>query len=78
MDADSENCHTVMANINTATSATRSWTIHVSQYTCNDRYSGGPPGCLQYLYESSGKITSFGYDRSASSVADTSRCKTTN
>lgn len=70
MDADNDNCHTVTVNINTATTATRSWTIHVSQYTCADEYSGGPPGCLQYLRETPGVISSFGYDRSATSVAD--------
>ena len=23
----------------------------MSQYTCQNRYSGGPPGCLQYFYD---------------------------
>jgi len=70
VDADND-CHTVQINVNTATSATRSWTIHVSQYTCTDPYSGGPPGCLQYHTATSGTISNFGFDRSQTDVAAT-------
>ena len=75
LDSDGSTCHTVDASIDTATTATRTWTIHVSQYTCQNEYSGGPPGCLQYLYNPdlattvTGEITSYGFDKSVTTVA---------
>jgi len=75
LDSDGSTCHSVMALIDTDTTATRSWTIHVSQYTCQNRYSGGPSGCLQYFYDSglsnAGTISNFGFDRSVTSIAST-------
>ena len=75
LDSDGSTCHSVMALIDTDTTATRSWTIHVSQYTCQNRYSGGPSGCLQYFYDSglsnAGTISNFGFDRSLTSIAST-------
>lgn len=77
LDSDGSTCHSVQAIIDTAVSATRSLTIHVSQYTCQNPYSGGPPGCLQYHYNAAlattvtGAISNFGYDRSSTSVGVT-------
>ena len=77
LDSDGSTCHSVQAIIDTSQSATRSLKIHVSQYTCQNPYSGGPPGCLQYHYNSAlattvaGAISNFGYDRSQTSVATT-------
>ena len=77
LDSDGSTCHDVQSLIDTDTTDTRSWTIHVSQYTCQDPYSGGPPGCLQYHYDSglskTGTISNFGYDRSATTIATTSK-----
>ena len=39
--------------------ATRTWTIHVSQFTCQDRFAGGPPGCLQYVYDQARQFERF-------------------
>ena len=39
--------------------ATRTWTIHVSQFTCQDRFAGGPPGCLQYIYDQARQFERF-------------------
>ena len=83
LDSDGSTCHTVNALIDTDTTATRSWTIHVSQYTCQNEYSGGPPGCLQYHYNSnlattvSGAISNFGFDRSLTTVGVTGECYVT-
>jgi len=75
LDSDGSTCHTVQALIDTDDTATRKWTIHVSQYTCQNRYSGGPPGCLQYFYDQglskTGVMSNFGFDRSSTSIGST-------
>ena len=85
----------------------------MSQYTCQNRYSGGPPGCLQYFYDQGLSKTgvmrcvtweypskvrlkpkrtgclklwilnpvflffsNFGFDRSVTSIASTSKLRT--
>ena len=78
LDSDGETCHSVEALIDTATTHTRTWTIHVSQYTCQNEYSGGPPGCMQYHYNPdlattvTGQIFNYGWDKSVTAVTTSS------
>ena len=51
-------------------SYTRKYDIKVSQFDCGSE-AGGPPGCLQYFTAASGKIASFGYDTSKTTVSST-------
>ena len=44
--------------------------IKVSQHECGSE-SGGPPGCLQYYTATSGKIASFNYPTTSTSVSST-------
>jgi len=46
--------------IGLTTTVTRGVTATVTQYRCGDE-QGGPPGCLQYLESTSGKIRSFNF-----------------
>lgn len=59
-----DDCHTINFNIAT-TSTTRAWTIHITQYTCQEDQNtqGGPPGCLQWFTGTTGRVSSFGFDR---------------
>ena len=43
-------------NIGGSTTSTRSWTIRVTQYTCAELDSSGPPGCLQYYTQTANTI----------------------
>lgn len=45
----------------------RYYTIKTMQYTCNDEY-GGPYGCGQYFYATSGTVASFNYPLGQSTV----------
>lgn len=65
-----DDCHTVNFNIAT-TSVTRAWTIHITQYTCQEDQNsqGGPPGCLQWFTGTTGRVSSFGYDRTITAVS---------
>ena len=47
--------------------------IKVSQHECGSE-SGGPPGCLQYYTATSGKIASFNYPTTSTSVSSTGAC----
>jgi len=60
VDTTASECIDVHYEIGGGTSSTRELDIRVSQYTCGDEM-GGPPGCLQYLTSSSGKIRSFNF-----------------
>ena len=51
-------------------SYTRKYDIKVSQFDCGSE-AGGPPGCLQYFTAASGKIASFGYDTTTTTVSST-------
>ena len=48
LDSNGNDCQNVNFNIGPSTTSTRSWTIRVTQYTCQEEDVGGPPGCLQY------------------------------
>jgi len=61
LDAAGSECMTVHVGIGSGTiTDTRSVSITVYQYTCGDEM-GGPPGCLQYFTNESGKIRSFNF-----------------
>lgn len=64
-----DDCHTVNFNIAT-TSTTRAWTIHITQYTCQEDQNtlGGPPGCLQWFTGTTGRVSSFGFDRTLTAI----------
>ena len=49
-------------------SFTRKYDIQVSQHACGSE-SGGPPGCLQYHMASSGKVASFNFPTTSTSVS---------
>lgn len=53
-------CLDVEVGIGGSTSSTRKLNIRVMQYRCGDE-QGGPPGCLQYYQNTSGKIRSFNF-----------------
>jgi len=61
MDVSDNECLTVDLGIGTTTtSTTRELDIRIIQYRCGEE-SGGPPGCLQYFENTSGKIRSFNF-----------------
>jgi len=61
MDVADNECLTVDLGIGTTTtSSTRELDIRIMQYRCGEEV-GGPPGCLQYFENTSGKIRSFNF-----------------
>jgi len=61
LDIADQECLTVDLNIGTTTtSTTRELDIRIMQYRCGEE-AGGPPGCLQYFENTSGKIRSFNF-----------------
>jgi len=60
LESCSGQCQTVQLGIGATTSTTRQLNIRVTQYRCGDE-TGGPPGCLQYYENTSGKIRSFNF-----------------
>jgi len=60
LDAAGSDCLKVYAGIGETTSVTRGVEIKVTQYRCGEE-QGGPPGCLQYFENTSGKIRSFNF-----------------
>jgi hypothetical protein len=74
IDAD-DNCHDVNIQVGALTSVSRTWDITVTQYTCGDYDSpGGPPGCMQFSTGTTGRISSYGWDRSVTTILATSKC----
>ena len=69
LDATSNGCQTVVFMLG-GNSDSRKWDIKVSQHECGSE-SGGPPGCLQYYTGTSGKIASFNYPTTSTSVSST-------
>lgn len=60
----SDSCHKLTATIgSTDTSTVRSWSMKVSQIECSNPLLP-PAGCLQYHYDTTGYIQSFGWDGS--------------
>ena len=60
----SDSCHSMTATIgSTDTSTVRSWSMKVSQIECSNPLLP-PAGCLQYHYDTTGYIQSFGWDGS--------------
>lgn len=60
LEACGSECLEVYVGIGGSTSSTRKFNIRVMQYRCGDE-QGGPPGCLQYYQNTSGKIRSFNF-----------------
>jgi len=61
MDVSDNECLTVDLGIGTTiTSTTRELDIRIMQYRCGEE-AGGPPGCLQYFENTTGKIRSFNF-----------------
>jgi len=60
IDAAGSECLKVWAGIGETTTVTRGVELKVTQYRCGDE-QGGPPGCLQYFENTSGKIRSFNF-----------------
>jgi len=60
IDAAGSDCLKVWAGIGETTTVTRGVEVTVTQYRCGDE-QGGPPGCLQYYENTSGKIRSFNF-----------------
>ena len=56
VDNNGIDCQYANFNIGTTTTTTRSWTIRVTQYTCTEEDSAGPPGCLQYYTQTAAHI----------------------
>ena len=56
VDSNGKECQNVNFNIGTSTTTTRSWTIRVTQYTCGEEDSAGPPGCLQYYTQTANTV----------------------
>lgn len=70
IDACGSECLTVDVGIGGTSTSTRKFDIRVMQYRCGDE-QGGPPGCLQYYQNSSGKIRSFNFPDAAGGTAIT-------
>lgn len=58
LDGLDSQCQTVNLGLGATSTVTRNLNIRVTQYRCGEE-SGGPPGCLQYYENISGKIRSF-------------------
>ena len=57
LDSNGVDCQSANFAIDTSTTtSTRAWTIRVTQYTCAEMDSSGPPGCLQYYTQTAGMI----------------------
>jgi len=70
IDSCSDECLTVRVGLGATTTATRDLDIRVMQYRCGEE-SGGPPGCLQYFENTSGKIRSFNFPDTTAGTAIT-------
>eukprot|EP00096_Caligus_rogercresseyi_P008027 TRINITY_DN2628_c0_g1_i1.p1 TRINITY_DN2628_c0_g1~~TRINITY_DN2628_c0_g1_i1.p1 ORF type:complete len:392 (+),score=23.80 TRINITY_DN2628_c0_g1_i1:15-1190(+) len=57
-----DGCNMALFNLGSVTGGiTRTWSINVTQYVCGDEYAGSP-GCLQYITDTSGIVSSFNYN----------------
>lgn len=64
-----DECVDINIHIDTLdTTTSRSWAIHVKQYTCGDT-NAGPTGCLQYHTGTAGDIATFNWDLSGTTTA---------
>ena len=59
VDSNGQDCQEANFNISPATTSTRSWTIRVTQYTCGQEDSSGPPGCLQWYTSTANTIQKY-------------------
>jgi len=70
----SANGHVLSVKLgSTDTATSRSWTIIVSQYLCDERGESlaGPSGCLQYFTGTTGRVSSFGFpETTATAIGD--------
>jgi len=73
IDSNGKDCQEVNFHIGASTTTTRQWDIYVTQYTCGQEDTAGPPGCLQYFTGTSGTVKSFNFNPSNTNAAtDTS------
>lgn len=64
-----DECVDINIHIDTLdTTTSRSWAIHVKQYTCGDT-NAGPTGCLQYHTGTAGDIATFNWDLSGTDTS---------
>lgn len=64
-----EECHDVTLTFGDTTTTSRSWDITVTQYKCSElSQKGGPPGCLQYYTGANGRISSFNFPPTATTI----------
>lgn len=70
LEACGSECLTVRMGISDSTSTSRALDIRVTQYRCGDE-QGGPPGCLQYFENTTGKIRSFNFPDTTAGTAIT-------
>jgi len=70
LEACGSECLTVHLGIGATSTTTRALDIRVTQYRCGDE-QGGPPGCLQYFQNTSGKIRSFNFPDTTAGTAIT-------
>ena len=59
LDNEGSTCQTVNFMIGTDSTTTRSWNIRVTQYTCSEHDTSGPPGCLQYYTQTANYIQKY-------------------
>ncbi|XP_059078272.1 uncharacterized protein LOC131876798 isoform X2 [Tigriopus californicus] len=62
-------CHKATFDF-TGTGSTRQFDIKVTQYNCGDE-RGGPKGCLQYFTGASGKVASYNFPTTSSTLSST-------
>ena len=64
-----DECVDINIHIDTLdTTTSRSWAIHVKQFTCGDT-NAGPTGCLQYHTGTAGDIATFNWDLSGTDTS---------
>merc|ERR1712241_118719 len=64
----SSDCSQATFYIGALTTASRKWTIRVTQYACGDYDMSGWPGCLQYYTSTASTIQNFGFPSSATTT----------
>lgn len=68
----SKGCHVVNINVGATTTTSRVWDIRVTQYSCGEVDSSGPPGCLQYYTNTYNIIQNFAWGDVSKAVTATS------
>jgi len=71
IDSNGSDCQEPTFGISPSTTTTRSWTVRITQYTCGEMDSSGPPGCLQWYTSTANLIQNFGFPTSVTSSTTT-------